>query len=80
MSCYTPLQLSKYSDLSYTYSNKIKEEDTGKEYIYNDQLVGLYQEFPVNKIYKSKPKQERTLGIDLYNLYNLIPKKKGNSK
>lgn len=58
--------------------NKLKqeEEEIGREYIFNDISAGLYQEFEVVKINKYKSKQERTLGIDLYNLYNELPKNK----
>lgn len=56
------------------------ENENGKEYFFNDISAGLYQEFEVWKITKYKSKQERILGIDLYNLYNNLPKHKQNFK
>ena len=56
------------------------ENENGKEYFFNDISAGLYQEFEVWKITKYKSKQERILGIDLYNLYNNLPKHKQNIK
>ena len=55
--------------------------EVGREYIFNDISAGVFQEFDVIKINKYKSKQERTVGIDLYNLYNDLPKNKNqNSK
>ncbi len=60
---------------------KQEEVEVGREYIFNDISAGVFQEFEVIKINKYKSKQERTLGIDLYNLYNDLPKNKNqNSK
>lgn len=56
--------------------NKEEEPENGREYFFNDISAGLYQEFEVVKINKYKNKQERILGIDMYNLYNNKPKKK----
>ncbi len=44
-----------------------------KEYIFNDASAGAYKEYEVFKINRYKNKQERILGIDLYNLYNHKP-------
>lgn len=41
----------------------------------NEITAGLYQEFEVTKINKYKNKKKRLLGIDMYNLYNNLPKK-----
>ena len=58
-----------------------EESEVGREYIFNDKTAAVFQEFEVVKINKYKSKQERTLGIDLYNLYNDLPKDKNqNSK
>lgn len=69
----------KSSDLNLSSKN-MKEEENGKEYFFNDISAGLYQEFEVFKVTKYKSKQERILGIDLYNLYNNLPKNKQNAK
>ncbi len=49
------------------------DEEHGKDYIFNDKNAGLYQEWEVVKINKYKVKQERIMGIDLYNIYNNLP-------
>lgn len=54
-------------------SIKLNSEDKGKDFLYNEKSAGLYQEFDVIKINKYKVKQERILGIDLYNVYNNVP-------
>ena len=56
--------------------NDNKKETTNKnqEYIFNDATAGAYQEFSVIKINSHNKRQERILGIDLYNLKNEIPK------
>ena len=59
--------------------NKEEEPENGREYFFNDISAGLYQEFEVVKINKYKNKQERILGIDMYNLYNNKPKKKSTN-
>jgi hypothetical protein len=48
----------------------------GREFIYNEITAGMLEEFPVIKINKYNNRQERILGIDMYNLYNNMPKKK----
>jgi len=48
----------------------------GRDFFFNEISAGLYQEFEVVKITKFKSKQERILGIDMYNLYNNKPKKR----
>jgi len=59
---------------------KQEEIEVGREYIFNDISAGVFQEFEVIKINKYKSKQERTLGIDLYNLYNDLPKNKNQNR
>lgn len=49
-----------------------------QEFVFNDVSAGVYKEFEVVKIKRSKTKVERVLGIDMYNLYNEFPK--NNSK
>lgn len=74
-------RLVNYSEFHNTLQSKhLKHEDVevGKEFIFNDFNAGVYQEFTVVKINKYKSKQERVLGIDLYNLYNDLPKNKQN--
>ena len=44
-----------------------------KEYVFNDASAGVYKEYEVIKINRYNNKQERILGIDLYNLYNHKP-------
>ena len=73
------------NDYQSTYRDqriKVENEEIGREYIFNDISAGVYQEFEVVKINKYKTKQERTLGIDLYHIYNDLPKNKvqNNSK
>ena len=59
--------------------NDNKKENTNKnqEYVFNDATAGAYQEFSVIKINSHNKRQERILGIDLYNLKNEIPKSSG---
>ena len=58
-----------------------KNDDISKEQEhsrFNEITGGLYQEFEVNKINKYKTKKKRILGIDMYYLYNNLPKKKNS--
>jgi hypothetical protein len=71
-----------YNEFHNTYQNKqLKPEEVemGREYIFNDISAGMFQEYDVVKINKYKSKQERTLGIDLYNIYNDLPKNKNQN-
>ena len=52
--------------------NISKEQENTR---FNEISGGLYQEFEVYKINKYKTKKKRILGIDMYNLYNNLPKK-----
>ena len=54
----------------------INEDENGREYIFNEISAGKLQEFEVVKINKYKNKQERVLGIDMYNIYNTVRKGK----
>jgi len=59
-------------------SEEILEEERGgneSESRFNEISGGLYQEFEVLKINKYKIKKKRILGIDMYYLYNNLPKK-----
>ena len=53
-----------------------EEEDQGKEYIFNEFTAAAYDEYEVVKINKYNAKQERILGIDMYHIYNDLPKNK----
>ena len=72
-----------YNEFHNTYhTSKLKQEqdEIGREYVFNDISAGVFQEFDVIKINKFKSKQERTLGIDLYNIYNDMPKNKNQNQ
>jgi hypothetical protein len=56
--------------------SKLNDDDNIREFIFNDVSAGVYQEFEVY----NKNKQERILGIDMYNLYNDLPKNKRGQK
>ena len=59
--------------------SKLNDENNNyNEYIFTESTAGVYQEFEVIKINKYCNRQERTLGIDMYNLYNDMPKNKKN--
>ena len=51
--------------------------DRKRDYVLNDNTAGVYQEFSVIKINSHNKRQERILGIDLYNLKNEKPKSLG---
>ena len=57
-------------------STKKKNEiiEKKQDYVLNDATAGVYQEFSVIKINSHNKRQERILGIDLYNLKNEVPK------
>ena len=59
--------------------NDDKKDDSNKnqDYVFNETTAGVYQEFSVIKINSHNKRQERILGIDLYNLKNEIPKGSG---
>lgn len=46
---------------------------------FNEISGGLYQEFEVFKINKYKIKKKRILGIDMYYIYNNLPKKSNSA-
>jgi hypothetical protein len=60
------------------YKIKNTENYKDQQTSYNENKAGQYEEFEVVKVNKNKPKQIRTLGIDKYNVYNLLPKSKSN--
>lgn len=72
-------RLVNYNEFHNTYQKSKLQDEVGREYIFNDISAGLYQEFDVIKINKYKSKQERTLGIDLYHIYNDMPKNKNQN-
>ena len=62
-----------------SYSTNLIDEkkdnsNNNQEYVFNDTTAGVYQEFSVTKINSHNKRQERILGIDLYNLKNEVPK------
>lgn len=77
------LKFKKFPDVpdnvNVTTENKKETEGSDeKVYIYNDISAGKLQEFEVIKINKFNSKQERILGIDMYYIYNNVPKNKQN--
>ena len=54
--------------------NKNEIVEKKQDYVLNDTTAGIYQEFSVIKINSHNKRQERILGIDLYNLKNEVPK------
>lgn len=74
-----PEMISEYSNIEikknlFNSNNDdiLKNHD---KYRFNEISAGIYQEFEVYKINKYKIKKRRILGIDMYNLYNNLPKK-----
>ena len=66
---------SKKNNFSINFSeNKNEIQEKKQEYVLNDTTAGVYQEFSVIKINSHNKRQERILGIDLYNLKNEVPK------
>lgn len=57
--------------------NKKENINKNQDYVFNETTAGVYQEFSVVKINSHNKRQERILGIDLYNLKNEIPKSSG---
>ena len=77
------LKFKKFPDVpdnvNVTTENKKESEGSDeKVYIFNDISAGKLQEFEVIKINKFNSKQERILGIDMYYIYNNLPKNKQN--
>jgi hypothetical protein len=67
--------VNRISSYSINLNDDIKENtNKSKEYVFNETTAGVYQEFSVVKINSHNKRQERILGIDLYNLKNEIPK------
>ena len=75
----SPNNINNYSIKNNFFHNNYNENFNDnnsyneKEYIFNDASAGAYKEYEVFKINRYKNKQERILGIDLYNLYNHKP-------
>ena len=67
--------ISRNNNFAMDFGEK-KEEiiEKKQDYVLNDTTAGVYQEFSVIKINSHNKRQERILGIDLYNLKNEIPK------
>ena len=57
--------------------DKKDNSNNNQDYVFNDTTAGVYQEFSVIKINSHNKRQERILGIDLYNLKNEVPKSFG---
>ena len=70
------MMLNTGNDKKTSKNEKDDEANSGGNFFFNEISAGLYQEYEVVKINKFKSKQERILGIDMYNLYNNLPKKK----
>ena len=67
--------VNRLSSISLTLNDEKKEIiNKNQEYVFNDATAGAYQEFSVIKINSHNKRQERILGIDLYNLKNEVPK------
>ena len=67
--------VSKKHKVGFNFSEEKNEVvDKKQDYVLNDTTAGVYQEFSVIKINAHNKRQERILGIDLYNLKNEIPK------
>ena len=67
--------VNKKNNFSINFSeNKNEIQEKKQEYVLNDTTAGVYQEFSVIKINSHNKRQERILGIDLYNLKNEVPK------
>ena len=70
--------INRINSYSLNLNDDRKENyNKNKEYIFNDTTAGVYQEFSVIKISSHNKRQERILGIDLYNLKNEVPKGSG---
>ena len=67
--------VSKKHKVGFNFSEEKNEViEKKQDYVLNDTTAGVYQEFTVIKINAHNKRQERILGIDLYNLKNEIPK------
>ena len=67
--------VSRRNNFGFDFDDKKTEKvEKKQDYVLNDTTAGVYQEFSVIKINSHNKRQERILGIDLYNLKNEIPK------
>ena len=71
--------INRISSYSINLNDDKKELSSNKnqDYVFNETTAGVYQEFSVIKINSHNKRQERILGIDLYNLKNEVPKSSG---
>ena len=69
--------VNRISSYSINLNDDKIENTNNQDYVFNDATAGAYQEFSVVKINSHNKRQERILGIDLYNLKNEIPKSFG---
>ena len=70
--------VSKKSNIGFNFTEEKNDNaDRKRDYVLNDNTAGVYQEFSVIKINSHNKRQERILGIDLYNLKNEKPKSLG---
>ena len=69
------VNLDEDKDLEEKKDESVQEK---KDFLFNEITAGLYQEFEVVKINKYNNKQNRILGIDMYNLYNNLPRKRNS--
>ena len=71
--------INRISSYSINLNDDKKELSSTKnqDYVFNETTAGVYQEFSVIKINSHNKRQERILGIDLYNLKNEVPKSSG---
>jgi hypothetical protein len=71
--------VNRISSYSLNLNDEKKELSSNKnqDYVFNETTAGVYQEFSVIKINSHNKRQERILGIDLYNLKNEVPKSSG---
>ena len=74
------MMLNSGDDKKLSKNEKDDDNSIGRDFFFNEISAGLYQEFEVIKINKFNTKQERILGIDMYNLYNNKPNKKKEEK
>ena len=71
--------INRINSYSLNLNDDRKENNNkNKEYVFDDSTAGVYQEFSVIKINSHNKRQERILGIDLYNLKNEVPKGSGD--
>lgn len=73
-----PEMINEYSNLEIKknlFNSGNDDALKGEKSRFNEISAGIYQEFEVYKINKYKIKKKRILGIDMYHIYNNLPKK-----